>query len=165
MNRRVVFVTLALVAVVDAHGTDYCFGAVGQQCGGISISGVNFAACAPFVYNPSLKICAVSAGSMTHDPCCADLPYGKMCGHTPENQNQCASQWNRAVHRFVWGYQWTRLVDPTVPNTSGDVVRADYCAQRGDGLHKNDVEFCCSRDAQWATWWERIPRPSLKICR
>ncbi len=165
MRCRGLFVTLALAFAVDASGTDYCFGAVGQQCGSISIEQVTFAACVPFIYSPRLKVCAVSAGSMTHDPCCADRPYGKMCGRSPENQSQCLSEWNRAVHRFVWGYQWLRVVDPTIPNTSGNVVRENYCARRGDGLHKNDVEFCCSRDAQWATWWERIPRPSLKICR
>ena len=161
---RAFVATLALAPAVAANAADHCFGAVGQQCGGISIEGVEFAACVPWVYNPGLRVCAVSAGSMTHDPCCADRPYGKMCGHAPENGTQCLLEWNRAVHRFVWGYQWIRVVDPAVPNTSGNVVRADYCARRGHGLHKNDVAFCCSHDAQWATWWERMSRPNLKVC-
>jgi hypothetical protein len=102
---------------------------------------------------------------MTHDPCCADQPNGKMCGRTPANNDLCLNEWNRAVHRFVWGYQWSRLVDRTVGNTSGNVVRASYCAREGQGLHKNDVEFCCSRDARWANIWQRMARPNLKICR
>ena len=165
MQHRALFAMLILASGLEARAADYCFGGVGQQCGGINMSGVYFAACTPHFYVSNLRICAVSAGSMTHDPCCADNPRGKMCGTQPEIGSQCLTEWNRAVHRFAWGYQWARAVDGTVANTSGNVVRADYCAQRGDGLHKNDVEFCCSREAQWAGFWERLARPNLKICR
>lgn len=165
MKLRALSIVFLLATGVEASAADYCFGAVGQQCGGITFSGVDFAACTPYAYVTNHSVCAVSAGSMTHDPCCADHPNGKMCGTTPEDPDVCKSQWDRAVHRFFWGYQWVRIVDRTVPNTSGDVVRADYCAKAGQGLHKNDVEFCCSRDARWANFWQRLARYNLKICR
>ena len=165
MRCRGLFVTLALAFAVDASGTDYCFGAVGQQCGSISIEQVTFAACVPFIYSPRLKVCAVSAGSMTHDPCCADRPYGKMCGRSPENQSQCLSEWNRAVHRFVWGYQWLRVVDPTIPNTSGNVVRENYLPP-GMGVLRNTfspggratgvTHTRCRRRTGAATWPSRV---------
>lgn len=165
MKRGILFLVFALAPTLEAQTADFCFGAVGQQCGGISIAGIQFAACTPFLAGSPLRLCAVSRGSMTHDPCCADNPHGKKCGSDPENENLCLTEWNRAVHRFTWGYQWTRLVDSSTPNTSGNVVRADYCARRDQGLHKNDESFCCSGDARQANFWERIGRPNLKICR
>lgn len=165
MKRRTLLLVLVLATGVEARATDFCFGAVGQQCGGISMAGVNFAVCTPFLGVTNFAVCAVSAGSMTHDPCCADNPRGKMCGTSPEIASQCDTEWDRAVHRFVWGYQWNRVVDLTKPNTSGNVVRADYCAKRDQGLHKNDVAFCCSREARNANFWERLGRPNLRICR
>lgn len=165
MKRAIMILALALAPTLEATSADFCFGAVGQQCGSISMAGIQFAACAAVVPGMPAMICAVSRGSMTHDPCCADNPTGKKCGTEPENENVCRTEWDRAVHRFVWGYQWTRLVDSSVGNTSGDVVRADYCAKRGQGLHKNDEAYCCSRDARRGNFWERIGRPNLSICQ
>lgn len=165
MTFRLLCAALALASGAAAHATDFCFGAVGQQCGGISMAGVQFAACAPLLPGTPMAVCAVSAGSMTHDPCCADSPRGKMCGTSPEIASLCSSEWDRAVHRFVWGYQWNRVVDTSKPNTTGDVVRADYCARPGQGLHRNDTGFCCSREARRANFWERLGRPNLRICR
>jgi hypothetical protein len=155
--------TLALAS--DAGAADHCFGAVGQQCGGLNEGGISVAACTPMPFLVPFVACAVSGGSMTHDPCCADNPHGKVCGQSPENPNLCSAEWDRAVRRFVWGYQWSRVVDPRVSNTSGNVVRADYCARRDSGVHKNDVNFCCSGEARRATFWERIGRPNLRICK
>ena len=165
MKLRALCCVFLLASGAQAGAADYCFGAVGKQCGGITMAGINFAACTPFAYLTNHSVCAVSAGSMTHDPCCADHPTGKECGTPPENPDVCKSQWNLALHRFGWGYQWARVVDRTVSNTTGNVVRASYCAKAGQGLHKNDVAFCCSRDARWANYWERLARPDLKICR
>lgn len=165
MRNRVLIAALVLCCGTAAHAADYCFGAVGQQCGGISIAGVQFAACVPLSFSAPMAVCAVSGGSMTHDPCCADNPRGKMCGTSPEIPSLCSTEWDRAVHRFVWGYQWRRVVDTSRPNTTGEVVRADYCARRGDGVHRRDTSFCCSRDWRRASFWERLARPALRICR
>lgn len=160
-----VWLLLLLALPLGAQADEFCFGGVGQQCGGISMAGIQFAACTPVSAGMPYAVCAVSGGSMTHDPCCASNPRGKMCGGEPENASQCATAWNRAVSRFVWGYQWTRVVDTTKPNNTGLVVRADYCAKEGKGVHRNDVTFCCAREARMASFWERLARPNLRICR
>lgn len=165
MKRAILLLALALAPTLEAQAADYCFGAVGQQCGSISIAGVQFAACTAALPGTPMMICAVSKGSMQHDPCCADNPRGKKCGGEPENESLCSTEWDRAVHRFIWGYQWSRAVDSSKSNTTGDVVRADYCAKRGQGLHKNDEAYCCSRDARRGNFWERIGRPNLSICQ
>lgn len=167
MNIRNVLFALALVPALEAQAADLCFGAVGQQCGSLSWEGIEFAACFPIPIptTPQLAVCNVSAGSMTHDPCCARIPRGKVCGTEPELPLFCSVEWNRAIDRFIWGYQWVRVVDTSKTNTSGNVVRADYCAKRDHGLHKNDVSFCCSGEARQAGFWERLGRPNLKICR
>jgi hypothetical protein len=165
MKRYVIALGLALFSAMHAQAADFCFGGVGQQCGGITMESVQFAACVPNVFAPPLAVCAVSGGSMTHDPCCADHPRGKMCGTSPEQPAVCKIEWDRAVSRFFWGYQWSRVVDTSKSNTSGNVVFGDYCAKSGRGVHKNDKGFCCSGDAKNAGFFERLTRPSLKICR
>lgn len=165
MKRAFITLMLALAPAFAAHAADKCFGAVGQQCGLLQAEGLIFAACVPAPWvGANFGVCSVSGGSMTHDPCCAANPHGKVCGTSPENPNVCAGQWDRAVNRFVWGYQWSRTVDTSKTNSSGVVVKADYCAKNGRGVHKNDESFCCSGDAKNASFWERIGRPNLKIC-
>lgn len=145
---------------------DFCFGGAGQQCGQFrdgALQGIAFCIAAPG--NP-VGICQVNGGSMTHDPCCVARPGGVMCGGSPfdDDQSQCKSEWDRAVHRTVFGYNWARAVNFNVENRSGNVVRADYCARPDAGVHRNDRGFCCSGSARRAGFWDRFGRPDLYRC-
>lgn len=152
----------ATISTVSAG--ERCFGASGQGCGGWNVGEMPRMAFCGNIANSGLAVCAVSGGSMTHDPCCADNPRGKQCGGSPENA-QCTSQWDRAVRRAIWFYQWTRLIDTRRVNETNVVERSLYCAKRDSGIHKNDAEFCCSRQSREGNGWERIGRPSLNVCK
>lgn len=144
-----------------AELAERCFGAAGQGCGGWNV--VDMPRIAFCVHLAGAGICKVSGGSLSHDPCCATNPKGKMCGGSPETQ-VCSSSWDKAVRRAVWGYQWTRTVNTNLTNTTGIVDRPKYCALSGSGVHRNDTEHCCSNRSRSANWWENIGRPALRIC-
>lgn len=156
---------LGLGTSFSSYAGEYCFGAVGQGCG--SFAGGPLGSVATCIPNPPWtrkdSVCQVSGGSMTHDPCCASHPNGEWCGAEPST-NQCSVEWNRAVSRFVWGYNWKRNVDSKKQNTTGNVVFNDYCAPATAGVHKNDVNQCCSKKAEQAWLWLRAGRPDLYIC-
>jgi hypothetical protein len=155
----------ALGASFSTYAGEYCFGAVGQGCGMFSGGPLgSVATCIPNL--PGARkdtMCQVSGGSMAHDPCCAAHPNGEWCGGSPST-SQCSAEWDRAVNRFVWGYNWKRNVDSKKENTTGNVVLNDYCAPATARVHKNDVNQCCSRKADPAPFWLRVGRPSLYIC-
>ena len=157
-------VWLSPAGLQTASAGERCFGASGQGCGGWTFGEMpRFAFCTGNTGNGT-ALCSVSGGSMTHDPCCASNPNGKQCGGSTETA-QCTSQWDRAVRRAVWFYQWNRLIDTRRVNNTGVVERSLYCAKKDSGIHKNDDEFCCSRQSRPANGWERIGRPSLAICK
>jgi len=165
--RKFVLIALCLVLgpglAMQAQARDFCFGAAGMQCGEFregALQGMAFCATLPVV---NRGICKVSGGSLTHDPCCARNPDGVVCGSKPETR-QCQVEWDRSVHRAFWGYQWSRVVDTAKPNTTGVVVRADYCATRNAGVHRLDQPHCCSRSARQAGFWDRLGRPDLFRC-
>ncbi len=154
---------LSPAAVQTASATDYCFGAAGQGCGGWTFGEMpRIAFCGPVSGN-GMATCAVSGGSMTHDPCCARSPNGKVCGGRPETA-QCTVEWNRSVDRAKWGYQWLRNINTRRGNDTGVVERPLYCAQSGSGVHRNDAQYCCSRSSRPGNGWERFGRPDLNIC-
>jgi hypothetical protein len=157
---------IASLAMPDvANAGEYCFGAVGQGCGtfgGGPLGSVAF--CAPNLSGtPKDLTCQVNGGSMTHDPCCFRNPYGTWCGQSPST-TQCEAEWNRAVDRTFWGYNWKRNVNSKKENTSGNVVFADYAARNGQGVHKKDKSFCKSGRSEQASFWDRVGRPSLYVC-
>lgn len=165
-KHTVVFAGLMLVLGLPlADAAEYCFGAVGQGCG-MAAGGPfgSVATCLPNFSGTAKDVtCQVSGGSMTHDPCCVRNPYGEFCGNTPAT-TQCHAEWDRAVNRFLWGYQWKRKVNSKKENTTGNVVRADYCAPNGKGIHRNDRSLCCSGRSAQASFLDRIGRPSLYVC-
>lgn len=156
---------LALALPLAANAGEYCFGAAGQGCGmfgGGPLGSVAF--CVPNLSGTAKNLtCQVSGGSMTHDPCCAKNPYGEFCGSSPST-TQCQAEWDRAVNRWFWGYNWKRTVDSKKENTTGKVVQADYCAPNGKGIHKNDRSLCCSKKSAQASFWDRAGRPNLYVC-
>jgi hypothetical protein len=141
---------------------EFCFGAAGQQCGQFRngrLQGVAF--CSPPVSD--IAVCAVHGGSLTHDPCCVANPNGVACGRQPEN-GRCRVEWDRAVHRWFWGYQWYRTVNTAIENDTGVVVRPQYCARSGAGVHREDRSHCCSGRSREAGFLLRVGRPDLFIC-
>ncbi len=159
------FIGLLLSTPLLANAGEFCFGGAGQGCG--TFAGGPFgsvAFCLPNNGSTQKKVtCQVSGGSMTHDPCCASNPRGVFCGGSPST-NQCKVEWDRAVDRWLWGYNWKRKVDNKKENTTGQVVFGDYCAGNGAKLHKNDRSFCCSGKSRRGTDVERWGRPDLRVC-
>lgn len=173
--RASLFVVLACVGGLFAPGVvaeaqaagERCFGAVGQACGGwtnnSAMPSVAFCVHTNGI-GTNQGICLVNGGSMAHDPCCATNPNGKMCGGSRET-SQCSADWERAVSRTFWGYNWKRVLDVNRENSTGVVEQSLYCARPGKGVHKNDERFCCSRSSRPGNFWERVGRPNLNICR
>ncbi len=157
--------TLLSPSTARAAEPEFCFGAAGQGCGGWDILAGEMPRMAFCVGIPvvGMGACKVNGGSMEHDPCCVTHPDGVWCGVKPE-RNVCRGGWDRAVSRAVWGYQWTRAIDMNLGNRTGRVDRPKYCATRGSGVHRNDVQHCCSARARNAYFWENVARPSLRIC-
>jgi len=150
--------------VTPANADERCFGAAGQGCGSWNVVEMPKPAfCGHLIY-AHMAVCLVSGGSMTHDPCCAKNPNGKQCGGT-NARSECTVAWDKSVRRAFWSYQWPRLIDTSVVNNTGDVDRPLYCATKGSRIHKNDTEYCCSRQSREGNFWERIGRPSLHVCK
>ncbi len=158
---------LLLVATAlptTARAGNFCFGGAGQQCGEFrdgELQGIAFCSTAGFFGN--FGVCQVSGGSLTHDPCCVRFPDGVVCGQ-PQRNNQCQVEWDRSVHRLFWGYNWNRLVNTAKDNTTGRVVRADYCAKPRAGVHRLDRAHCCSGSSARAGFFDRFARPDLYRC-
>jgi hypothetical protein len=159
------FIGLLLSTPLLASAGEFCFGGAGQGCG--TFAGGPFGSVAFCLPNNSSTrknvVCQVSGGSMTHDPCCVMSPSGVFCGRSPST-NQCKVEWDRAVNRWFWGYNWKRNVDSRKENTTGQVVFNDYCAPNTAGIHKNDQSYCCSKKSLPASNWDRAGRPNLNVC-
>ena len=151
--------------VSAANADEHCFGAAGQACGGWRIGEMpKFAFCGANFPGTTSAVCLVHGGSLTHDPCCAANPNGKQCGGN-NSRSECTLEWNKSVRRAVWFYQWSRFVDTARVNNTGVVEEPLYCGLRGQGIHKADEQYCCSKRSREGNFWERIGRPSLNICR
>ena len=163
LRRACALLLFALCLPLPSTAGETCFGAAGQQCGGYNngeLQGV--ATCIPPPPAGS-GVCAVSGGSWAHDECCVDHQDGVMC---KQNTSQrCSSEWDKAVRRLVYGYQWFRGVDYKLEDNDGTVDRSRYCAKAGAGVHRNDRQYCCSGDSQKASYWDRLARPSLYRCK
>lgn len=154
-----------LFATQTVLADETCFGGVGQRCGGWSPGGLRISSCQPSPdVNPS-GVCMVSNGSWTHDQCCFANPNGVQCGGNGSS-SACGVEMDRSIHRFVYGYNWTRNVDYRVVNNSGVVDRPRYCARPLARVHRLDAARCCSGEgATPAPLWQRFGRPSLAVCR
>ena len=120
-------VATILLAAAPAARADHCFGAAGMQCGMFAGGPLgNVAFCSGWNFNPATTFCEVSGGSWAHDSCCVDNPNGRWCGGLASAFNSgCVTAWDRATHRFVWGYHWLRVVDGTRNDTDGTVNRSE----------------------------------------
>jgi hypothetical protein len=123
-----------------------CFGALGMDCGA-PVEGlkVKVALCGP-------GGCLINGGSWEHDECCAEHPAGMACRRGPfdaalGHDGNCVREWDKAVTLAALGLNWFRRLDTNKCNASGRVVFSEYCALKGSLVHKDDVQYCCSRTA------------------
>ncbi len=130
--------------------TEFCFGAVGMGCGqappGIPVT----AACA-------LGACVINGGSWDHDTCCYANPGGYACaggaadavGLGPGSTSAvCRAEWDKAVRLTTKGLSWTRQVDFSRGNATGQVEHALFCAPSGTLVPPEDAGKCCSRSTR-----------------
>lgn len=166
MQRTLVIATMLAISALyagTAHA-DRCFGAAGRQCGmfaGGELGQIAF--CVALSFNPRTTYCEISGGSWAHDTCCAANPNGVWCGGN-DSSSACQVSWDRAVHRKIWGYHWTRVVDGLRDDTDGQVDRPEYCARRNAGVHRNDTRYCCSGNHRRPTVLEWLGRPDIRTC-
>lgn len=124
---------------------EYCFGALGAQCGLPQANLPTTALCAG-------GQCAINAGSWEHDECCFAHPGGMACKAGPldyatGHNGRCVTEWNKALSHLSAGLNWTRRIDFNRPNSTGRVDFLQYCAPTGTRVHPDDVRYCCSRQA------------------
>ena len=127
---------------------DYCFGAVGSQCGPWTLIFDSSAENNPFVFcrptrDPRYAVCWINGGSWAHDECCADHPEGFMCAAGLEGGSECLEEWGMAWWRTKMALSWSRRIDTKKFNCSGNVVRSEYCC-KGGIMDKSDRGYCCS---------------------
>ncbi|MES2682587.1 MAG: hypothetical protein V4650_03640 [Pseudomonadota bacterium] len=163
--RRLLRLTLALMlfatfSPAQAQG-DKCFGAAGQQCG--MFAGGQLGQVAFCLGVAGGAVCDVHGGSWTHDECCAANPNGVFCGGN-DSSRACQAEWDKSVSRFVYDYNWVRLVDTNRLDSDGRVNRSLYCAKLGAGLHRSDRHYCCSGQSVRAPWPLSEVRRRLYFC-
>jgi hypothetical protein len=126
------------------QNTQFCFGALGMQCGQPQANlPVSVALC-------SGGRCAINGGSWEHDECCAAHPFGMACKKGPfdaltGHSGHCVSVWDKAVRLASKGLFWFRDVDFSRPNATGLVEFNLYCAPRNALVPPGDANKCCSR--------------------
>lgn len=122
--------------------TEFCFGALGMQCGQPQ-GGL------PAVALCSGGSCLVNGGSWDHDECCFANPRGMACQNGPldaltGHDGNCVTAWNKAVRLVGKGLNWRRSVDFSRGNSTGRVEFTLYCAPRNTLLPPADGRRCCS---------------------
>ena len=146
--------------VLNLNKPQHCFGALGAECGGAQFFVPVAALC-------GLGRCSINGGSWRHDECCVAHPMGMACRYGPldqltGNDGNCAAEWNRATSRL--NYVWGRAVDFNKTNSTGAVVFAEYCAQTGSRVHKDDVEFCCAGHAHTEQVASQFADANIRSC-
>ena len=105
-----------------AKKTEYCFGAIGNGCGG---DGERAAAAASLLLSlgyllpragvklscysdgiNSKEWCWVSTGSIKHDNCCLKNPDGNFCKGREVKGAVCTAEWDEAVRATMQGRAW-----------------------------------------------------------
>jgi len=136
--------TLPPPPTVTQARTEFCFGAVGAQCGQPQTGLPATAACAA-------GTCFINGGSWEHDECCFRNRHVAWCELDPARMLEasgnpvCTAAWNKAVRLTTKGLSWARRVDFARGNRSGTVEFTLYCAPPGTLLPPEDGDKCCSR--------------------
>ncbi|MBJ6609748.1 MAG: hypothetical protein JG718_05250 [Candidatus Thiothrix moscowensis] len=160
------FFSLSQTAFARDH---YCHGALGMQCGEARLGQVGF--CKVILEPIPVALCGVNAGSWRHDECCAKQPAnnpGMMCNGGGERSTQCQREWNTAVTRFTGGYNWLRLVNTKINDTTPETIdRPRFCGKSGAKIHQADgnTPYCCSGQSRGPGMLEALFNPNLRYCR
>ncbi len=123
--------------------TEFCFGAIGAECGQPQANLPGAALC-------RLGVCFINGGSWEHDECCFDHRSGETCDFNPlhaaeaARDRACVAAWNKAVRLTSKGLSWSRAVDFTRGNSTGTVEFALYCAAANTWVPPEDANKCCS---------------------
>ncbi|MDQ5768823.1 hypothetical protein [Thiothrix subterranea] len=163
----IIFFLIFSLSQTASARDNYCHGALGMQCGEITLAQV--AACGKILGGP-YAVCMINAGSWRHDKCCAQQSAnnpGMMCNGGSESSTQCQSEWNTAVTRFTEGYNWSRIVDTRINDTTPRTIdRKRFCGKPGARFHALDTDnpFCCSRDSRGPNLFEALLHPQSRFC-
>lgn len=128
---------------ITLTNTQFCFGALGAECGHPQFSIPTSALCAN-------GHCLVNGGSWSHDECCFAHPKGMACQAGPldaltGHDGNCVAEWDKALRLVIKGLNWQRDVNFQSGNTTGTVVFNQYCAPVDTLLPPADAQRCCSR--------------------
>ena len=148
--------------------TEFCFGAIGAECG------------QPQSNIPGAALCRsgvrfINGGSWEHDECCVGHRRGMTCDFDPLHQAEaasdttCVAAWNKAVRLTTKGLSWSRSVDFTRGNRTGTVEFTLYCAPANTLVPPEDGNKCCSGQTRALTATEAAAalaaRETLRACR
>jgi len=128
---------------ITAARTEFCFGAIGAECGQPQADLPGAALC-------RAGVCFINGGSWEHDECCVGHRSGMTCDFDPSHQTEaardptCVAAWNKAVRLTTKGLSWRRSVDFNRGNRSGTVEFALYCAPANTLVPPEDGNKCCS---------------------
>lgn len=123
--------------------TEFCFGAIGAECGQPQANIPGAALCRD-------GVCFINGGSWEHDECCVGHRRGMTCDFDPLHQAEaardqaCVAAWNKAVRLTTRGLSWSRTVDFARGNRTGSVEFALYCAPANALVPPEDGNKCCS---------------------
>ena len=128
---------------IELKNTQFCFGALGNQCGQPQGIIPPSALCT----NGS---CLINGGSWDHDECCFRNRQGMACQIGPVDavtghNGQCVAAWDKALRLVSKGLSWRRNVDFSRGNSTGTVEFNLYCAPANSLLPPADAAKCCSR--------------------
>ena len=139
---------------IQLQNTQFCFGALGAQCG------------QPQGLIPPTALCAnggcfINGGSWDHDECCFRNPRGMACQLGPVDavtghDGHCVAAWDKALRLVSKGLNWRRNVDFSRGNTTGTVEFNLYCAPANTLLPPADGNKCCSRQTRSLTTTETV---------
>lgn len=153
---------------ITAARTEFCFGAIGAECGQPQADLPGAALC-------RAGICFINGGSWEHDECCFGHRSGMTCDFDPLHQAEaardqtCVAAWNKAVRLTTKGLSWRRGVDFDRGNRSGSVEFALYCAPANALVPPEDGNKCCSGQTRALNATETAAalaaRELLRACR
>lgn len=146
-----------VVALPQNISTEHCFGAVGNQC-----DGVTFPSHAPVTKRGNVPYTTytawVSVGSIMHDVCCRKHPDGQMChgydvGEEISKANYyCASEWRKAAYNQRDARNWQAKFGPYPAGNSSDDL-TDIQARKG---------ALFDRLGNFESWWNSYETPATR---
>lgn len=171
---------------VNSQGhPEYCFGAVGNGCGGFG-ENAGEASTRPAwlgagchgIKGDGTRDCWVAQGSIMHDNCCIVYPYGQNCGgkyadgskaSLVKHDGHCVKEWADAMWDVAHGHAWLENFKAKEPADITPISSARYgvgetpesarlCAPDKTNItdrSPNDALYCCAKVGQ--RYWAATP--------